>query len=169
MRSCASWLESPFTFPQPSPQTLILTPTLTQAVSNDRLLCFLRQVAGLVGEEVSNLVVRDEQAEEAQKAREAQELEVVNRISSAYSQILQTLLSGMSARSTLGVSRSQEGQIIVIDQAAKEELHALARGSSNVNQFFNARFATSHAHASALEPIPIPIPIPIPLTTHQPV
>ena len=39
------------------------------AVSNDRLLCFLRQVAGLVGEEVSNLIVRDEQAEQAQKAK----------------------------------------------------------------------------------------------------
>ena len=107
------------------------------AVSNDRLLTFLRTVAGLIGEEVAGLVVQDPQAEERQKALEQQELAVTQRISDAYTRLVEIVCSKLADRSTLALSRSQQGQFVVIDQDAKEQLQELSRGDTGKN-FFNA-------------------------------
>ena len=109
------------------------------SVSNDRLLVTLRAIAGLIGEPIENLIVKDEAAEAAQQALQEQELEISKKISELVGKLLQTLLAGMADRSTLAVTRNQAGALVVIDQKAREQMTELARGGGEASrQFFNA-------------------------------
>ena len=110
------------------------------AVSSDRMFVFLRHLAGLIGEDVDTLIVRDEKAEAAKEAQIQEELAVVKRISETHAKILETVLSGLASRSTLSIGRNQEGDLVVIDTKAREQLQELARGEGG-KTFFNARRA----------------------------
>ena len=127
---------------------------LEVSTSSDRLLVFLRNLAGCIGESVEALLISDPRAEEAQKAREEQELAVSKRISDCHARIIETILGGLSSKSNLSLTRNQGGVFVVVDALARERLAELSRGDPTGKQFFASSVTLSNlaqANAAATE------------------
>jgi len=127
---------------------------LEMATSSDRLLVFLRTLAGCIGEDVQELLIKDPRAEEAQKAREEQQLAVAKRISDCHAKIVETILGGLTSKSNLGLTRNGQGAFVIIDAESRERLAALSRGDAVGKQFFSSSVTLTNlaqAHADASE------------------
>lgn len=127
---------------------------MEMATSSDRLLVFLRNLAGCIGESVEDLLIRDPRAEEAQKAREEQELAIAKRISDCHAKIIETILGGLTSKSNLGLTRNGEGTFVIIDAESRDRLAELSRGDATGKQFFSSSVTLTHlakANAEATE------------------
>ena len=109
-------------------------------VSFDRLLVFLRLLAGSLGEDIQELLVHDEEHAKATKQLNEQRLAVVKRVSDVHAKLVETLMAGMLRDSKLTLTRDPLGALICVDQEMRSELRDLARGESG-RPFFESSVA----------------------------
>ena len=124
------------------------------AIGTDRSYVFFRTVAGLLGESVDALLVKDPGAEEREKRLQERRDAIAKRVSDAASKIIEILVAGLTSASKLHMSRDAKGALVIIDGQTRQEMQALARGET-AKMFFDSsvtlrNLATAEAEATQL-------------------
>lgn len=120
------------------------------AVSTDRLLVFVRTLAGFLGEQPDAVVMTgDPDLVQAQRRRESRQKEVATRAMQFQSRVVQGVLDAALRQSNLTMGFDAAGRdvanqkLILVDQEARDNIRKLAEGSSG-RPFFQASASLAH-------------------------
>lgn len=120
------------------------------AVSTDRLLVFVRTLAGFLGEQPDAVVMTgDPDLVQAQQRRETRQKEVASRAMNFQSRVVQGVLDAALRQSNLTLGFDAAGrdvanqQLVLVDQEARDNIKKLAEGSSG-RPFFQASASLAH-------------------------
>ena len=123
------------------------------AIGHDRLWIFLRLLSGMVGGDVNEVVsLADEASIQASKQMQAERMLVVKRVSETQAKIVEIIMSSILKDTKLSVGRGntngEDGQLMVIDGEAQNELRALSEGQSG-RPFFDANVGLQNLRNSS--------------------
>lgn len=114
------------------------------AVSTDRLLVFVKTLAGFLGEQPDGIVVAgDPELIESQRLAEKRQRDVAARAMQMQSTIVSTVLGAALKQSNLSIGIDATGhdvanqKLVVVDAEAREQFQKLANGTSG-RPFFDA-------------------------------